>query len=346
MNRMKRIDAHTHLVNADIDPAPLYALAERLHYDGLTVHSLQCKGDLSQNLACALCKITHPGHTYAFGGLDYLTGRDFLTQARHLQEIGFDGIKMLEGKPTTRAQLGMPLDDPAYDTYYAYLEETGYPVLFHVADPRTFWDKEQVPAWALANGWFYDENDVPYEQYYEEVENMLAKHPRLRAIFAHFFFLSWAPERAQKFLDDHPQVFIDITAGIEMYEDFSKDTPYWRSFFMKNSRRIIFGTDSTDEPTDSGDGAVSLNGYAGAEIDFLTQTRDIKIYDYALRGLGLPDDTLVSILSENFLSLVGDMPRPIDVDALKKEAAWIHGFLDKTLHKEKLNTAVARVLAL
>ena len=216
---MKIIDAHTHIQlerafwqQSDNPKAstvdgmfnPIYDLAKRLNYEKFTVLSLQCIGDMLQNLLCALCKITNPGKTYAFGGFDYTTGRDVLSQAKNLREMGFDGIKMLEGKPTTRKTLKRALCDPMYDDYYSYMEETGFPILFHVADPGTFWDKSKVPDWAIEQGWYYDETNVPYNQYYEEVETMLNKHPKLKAIFAHFFFLSPEPERAQKFLDDHP----------------------------------------------------------------------------------------------------------------------------------------------
>ena len=269
--------------------------------------------------------------TYAFGGLDYATGRDYLSQVRNLRELGFDGVKMLEGKPTTRAALGMALDDPAYDPYYDFLEETAFPVLFHVADPPEFWDRERVPDWAVAQGWFYDETHAPYGQYYEEVEHVLAKHPGLRAIFAHFYFLSGDPARVQKFLDDHPSVSIDVTAGIEMYEDFSKDPAFWRAFFVKNSHRIIFGTDSSDAgnlPDDTASAQkVDINGYAAMEIDFLRYDREIEIFGKKLHGLGLPSNALERIFEKNFHEYVGKKPRPMDRSAAKKEAGFIRAHL-------------------
>ena len=135
---MTIVDSHTHIFNVNGDYAPLYALAERLRYSQLNVNSLQCTGDLLQNTMCALCKVLHPETTYAFGGLEYITGRDNLTQVKNLREMGFDGIKMLEGKPTTRAALGRALDDTVYDAFYDYLEATAFPVLFHIADPPEF----------------------------------------------------------------------------------------------------------------------------------------------------------------------------------------------------------------
>lgn len=341
---MTIIDAHTHIIDAENDQAPLYALAKSLDYRALNVLSLQCCGLTLQNLLCAACKLAHPDMTYAFGGLDYETGRDYLSQAKNLREMGFDGIKMLEAKPTTRKLLNRSLDDPSYDAYYYYLEETGFPVLFHVADPGTFWDWEKIPKWAKDEGWFYDESYVPYAQYYTEVDNMLRKHPRLNAVFAHFFFLSGDPARAQRFLDEHPGVYIDITAGIEMYEDFSKDPAFWRAFFIKNQSRIIFGTDSTDEApaqNNAEDEKVALNGYGAMEIAFLTQNREIEIFGMKLHGLGLPEDAQARIFSENFLQYVGGDPRALNRDALKNEAALIRGFLKNDGDIKKLERIAA-----
>ena len=337
---MKIIDAHTHVFNTDENFAPLYALAKRLNYDMLTVLSLQCTGDLLQNLTCALCKIKNPGITYAFGGLDYATGRDFAAQAKNLRAMGFDGIKMLEGKPTVRKNLNKALNDAAYDEYYAYLEETGFPVLFHVVDPPEFWDKEKVPDWAVEQGWYYDESHTPYEQYYDEVGAMLKKHPKLRAIFAHFFFLSDNPERAQKFLDEHPSVYIDVTAGIEMYENFSKDPDFWRGFFIKNSRRIIFGTDSSDNEV-SGE-KTALNGYAGMEIDFLRCDKEIDIYDKKIKGINLPKDVQERIFALNYQEITGKTPQPTDNDLLKREADFIRGYL-KGGDIKKLDKIIAEI---
>jgi len=338
---MTIIDAHIHIGNIKEKFKPVYALAEHLNYSKINLLSLQCAGNLLQNLTCALCKALNPKTTYAFGGLDYLTGRDFLTQVQNLKALGFDGIKMLEGKPTTRRKLGLALSDPKYYEYFKFMEDESFPVLLHIADPPEFWDEEKVPSWAKEHGWFYNETDVPYDQYYDEIDKVLEKHPKLRAIFAHFYFLSDNPERVQKFLDDHPLIFIDVTAGIEMYENFSKDPAFWREFFIKNDKRIIFGTDSSDaddQPDASdADEKVDIRGYAEMEVEFLRSGKEIKVFDKKIKGINLPEDSQKLIFAENFLSLVGNEPKPLDIEALKKEAAFIRGFLQTNEEKETLD---------
>jgi len=342
---MRIIDAHTHIGNFKDDFQPIFTLAKRLNYEKFAVMSTQC-GNLLQNLAGALCKIKHPGVVYAFGGLDYQTGRSMREQAEHLKALGYDGMKMLEGKPTTRRKLNLGVNDPIYTDYFKFCEETRFPVLLHIADPPEFWDKEKVPPWALERDWYYNETEVPYDKYYEEVAETLDRHPRLTAIFAHFYFMSDKPEKAQRFLDEHPNVFIDVTAGIEMYENFSLDPNFWRAFFIKNRDRIIFGTDSTDSaevPAEADpDGKVDLRGYAGMEIEFLSSDKTIAIYGKKIRGIGLPEDTRRRILSDNFYNLVGE-PKKIDVAAVKKEAEFIRGFLKNDEDKKTLDYIAAEL---
>ncbi len=116
---MKIIDAHVHINNTAGNHEPLYGLAKRLGYDKIVLMSIPAHNPL-QNIHNARCKLNHPGNTYAFGGLEYITGRDFRAQAENIYAMGFDGVKMLEGKPTTRRQLNLPLDDPAYDGFYSF----------------------------------------------------------------------------------------------------------------------------------------------------------------------------------------------------------------------------------
>ena len=329
---MTIIDAHVHINNIKELFKPIYSQAEMLNYSKLTLMSLQCTGNILQNLTCALCKALNPDITYAFGGLDYITGRDLRTQIQNLDKFGFDGVKMLEGKPTTRRKLGHALSDPLYYEYFKYAEDNSFPVLLHIADPPDFWDKDKVPSWAVEHGWFYNENDVPYNQYYDEIEKVLTNHPKLRAIFAHFYFLSDNPEKAQKFLDDHPLVYIDLTAGIEMYENFSKDPAFWREFFIKNEKRIIFGTDSSDASeqldidTDQ-DEKVDIRGYAAMEIEFLRSDKEMNIFGKKIKGIKLPENSQKLIFSENFCDLAGYEPKKLNIPALKEEANYIRDYI-------------------
>jgi len=75
------------------------------------------------------------------------------------------------------------------------------------------------------------------------VINVLQRHPDIKVVFAHFFFMSAQLERLGEYLDRYPNMCVDLTPGIEMYRNFSKNPEGARNFFRKYQDRILYGTD-------------------------------------------------------------------------------------------------------
>ena len=126
-------------------------------------------GDIGNNIMAALYKLHNPT-AYAYGGIAYPElpvrlplpeGMDALSQYRELMEIGFDGIKLIETKPDDQKLLGMPLDHPFYEPFFAAAEADGTHLVWHVADPETFWDINRIPERFLKAGWFYGDGTFP-----------------------------------------------------------------------------------------------------------------------------------------------------------------------------------------
>ena len=110
-------------------------------------------------------------------------------QAVRLKQLGFDGMKMLEGKPDTRKMTSLPLDSSVYDKYFSYLEAESIPVTYHVGDPKIFWDEEKAPDWAEKEGWTYtDGSFVSKETLYGEVSGFLRNSPSSRLLCPFFFY--------------------------------------------------------------------------------------------------------------------------------------------------------------
>jgi hypothetical protein len=243
--------------------------------------------------------------------------------------LGADGIKMLENKPTHRKLVDIPVDGPYFEDYFTHLEETGFPVLWHVCDPEEFWDAELTPKWAAEQGWGYDETYVPKEQLYAEVENVLNRHPRLKIVFAHFYFLSADLPRATAFLDRHPSISLDLAPGIEYLYNMSRDVDSAREFFIKYADRIILGTDIEDNNTL--DEAAKRLGIITRWLETDDEYRVPEGADFLLgppadgiiRGLGLPDDVLTKIYHCNFERFAGPQPRPLDMKLVAQECARI-----------------------
>jgi hypothetical protein len=131
------INCHTHAYEFDIIAGDGFSRLRTLKdtmaacgYDRINIMSLACYQDeyVAHNALYALIKAMYPGRLYAFGSLYYPPGgfpgghADFADQARRWIDAGMDGMKMEEGKPTTRRRTGIPLDSPLYDEYYRYLE--------------------------------------------------------------------------------------------------------------------------------------------------------------------------------------------------------------------------------
>lgn len=311
------IDSHVHIRDHHCLP---YMQDYRVqhHFEAVNIACL-AKNPLNnplENILAALLKLNDP-HFYAHATLLYPDGpisdQLFAHQAENDFAIGFDGIKMLEGKPTMRKKTGLPLDDPVYEPYFSFMEENGHHIIWHVADPETFWDKDKAPAFSFSEGWFYGDGSYPSkQQLYEEVSHVLARHPKLNVTFAHFFFLSDFPEEAEALMQQYQTVTLDITPGREMYENFSKRPAYWRDFFHRYADRILFGTDMTRMETQG-----SASDLIAAMKRFLATEDVFSYWDFNIHGLGLSQADCTRIGKINFTDRVRPSPRPIDPKALR-----------------------------
>ncbi len=281
-------------------------------------------------------KAHYPERVYVFGGLDISPlfiarencGALFSDYVDTLISMGCDGVKMIEGKPDMRKNLPIPsFDSPAYEPYWARMEAAGFPLIFHVNDPEEFWDAARVPEWARQQGWFYgDGSYINNEAQYSEIINVLRRHPGINVVFAHFFFLSAQLERLAGYLDEFPNMHVDLTPGIEMYHNFSLAPERVHDFFVKYQDRILFGTDigakallATPElGIEASESELRLGlvrAFLETEGPFSPNPEQGFLFSKfggAFQGIGLPDDVLEKIYHKNFKRLAGNKPRPIN----------------------------------
>ena len=294
--------------------------------------------DVSNNIMCAFYKLANE-NTYAYGGFIYpsypanedeMTKMSLATQLDELSKIGFDGIKMLEGKPNLYARVGKPLDSDFFDKAFEKLEKDGTYLLMHALDPEFFWtDKNEEN---VTKGWYYgDESKYPSnDELYRQVDALLEKHPNLNLCLAHFFFCSEKPEKLEEMFAKYPNLCIDITPGGEMYKGFNKRREYYREFFTKYADRIIFGTDMDFTPHLEAGVWLCDRVYR-----YLATEETISSFsDNMLTGIALPDSVLQKIFSDNLVGKLGSAPKPINKDALRHYIAkYRHLIADKELDK-------------
>jgi hypothetical protein len=281
-------------------------------------------------------KAHYPDRVFVFGGLDISAlfvdrehaGSIFSGYVDTLLGMGCDGIKMIEGKPDMRKLLNVPpFDGPVYAPYWEKMAAAGVALIFHVNDPAEFWDARRIPDWARSSGWFYgDGTFIDNEAQYEEIVSVLARHPDLKIVLAHFFFLSGDLPRLADYLDRFPGMHVDLTPGIEMYHNFSADPDGTRDFFVRYQDRILFGTDI-------GAKALLATPELGIERQesrvrnqlvrrFLETEGEFRLdfqqgylfgkFDGAFRGIHLPEPVLEKICFKNFERLAGERPRKLD----------------------------------
>ena len=260
--------------------------------------------------------------------------RDFL---RLTLEAGCDGIKLLEGKPQMRKTYPIPdFDSPDWEPFWSWIEEEQLPVMIHVNDPEIFWTPD-ASDWVKHQGWHYDETFVNNEAQYTQILNVLSRHPELKICFAHFFFMSAQLERLDGIMSRFPNVMVDLTPGIEMYENFSKDIVKTKQFFEKYHDRIVYGTDIGGRCilTNEGEPFNEKENLRRPEIvrRFLTSAADLLIepdgnfiHDrapFTMHCLDLPRNRLEEILNLNIRRFIGSEPKPVNPAKLSELRNYI-----------------------
>lgn len=286
--------------------------------------------DPSANIKALYLKEAEKDNFYAFAALHYHqdgsdTPESILEQIKFYEKAGFDGIKMLEGKPAYHRIVNHRLDSKLYDPFFAYAQEHRIPLLIHVADPVS----KEVSV---------QERDDRHE----EAENVLKKYPDLRITFAHFFFMSHDRERLIRLFETYPNVGVDLAIGGRFLLDFSQDIEPWREFLLRYSDRILFASDNYNMYFD-GDDDFEITGRHAPLRDFFESKEEFVtelFRRYALPGAPdkyikpalLPKEAVDNIYRNNFIRRFGEKPKAVDYKSAYEYAdKLLAKYEDKTL---------------
>ena len=150
---MRVIDTHQHIESYTVldnivtllrsglvDKLALLALAMPITSDRDAKTYVWTDGvNLLQNPLLMYLKALMPEKIYIFGGLLHdggIKGFDnYEKQAERLWNMGFDGIKMLEGQLMHKGQPWAIIDDESYDAFYSFLEEREITCTLHKGCP-------------------------------------------------------------------------------------------------------------------------------------------------------------------------------------------------------------------
>lgn len=332
------IDCHIHYPHPQMKDS-LINVCDRLNIDRMNIVCTPHQTRLSLVPDALHLKAHYPDRVFVFGGLDISVffrepnrvGLAFTENIKLLKSLGCDGIKMIEAKPQMRKMLPIPpFNSPVFAPYWQKLAETGFPLLMHVNDPEAFWDDAKAPKWAFERGWFYgDGSYINNEDQYTEILDVLRQNPTLKVIFAHFFFLSAQLDRLAEYLDQFPNMCVDLTPGIEMYYNFAQNIQKTRDFFIKYQDRILFGTDigarallvDPDQGIqldESQNRVFVVRSFLESEGEFYLDKNGFLFgdSDIPLCGLALPTEILEKIYYKNFERMVSVKPRKINPPAI------------------------------
>lgn len=321
---MRRIDSHTHLMSCR--HFKLLEMVQKYHYERFCTLSIPCYGSMLNNLECLYLKKLAPDKSYVYGGITYWDGKDHspedaLQELIYLREIGFDGWKILESKPSVYRTLHIPLDGDMFSQCFTLAEKTQFPVIWHSGDPDTFWSADTAPSFAVEHRWLCVGEGYPtLGTLDQQAENVLKAHPSLQVTLAHLFFTSDRRELGERLLQSYPNLWLDITPGSEMYCEFMKDPNYWHDYFLRYQDRLVYGTDMEDDEGDVVFG--SQQAIVDMMMSTLVEGECCSLLGTNGKGLALPNDVKEKLFAKNFLKR-NPVPAKINLQALNEYGEWL-----------------------
>ncbi len=326
-DKFKFFDCHVHFNKETNIPDSVKAFekffeagnVEKALFHALPTHFVECAGP-TQLVKGLFFKDYFKDKIFAFAGLIHhpelgkeAQSRDFEKQLERYFSVGFDGLKMLEGKPTTRKETGLTLTDPVFERAFSFLEENGISVTLHNADPATFWDLSQMTEHEISRGWFVDSSLPTKNEMFEEIMTVMSRHPKLKLTLAHYGFTSDNIEQARRFLDGYENTRLDMTPGWEQYYNMCKNVREWVPFLESHADRIKYGTDSYNNYFE--DEEAQLQEMVRQWIiirNFYETTGEHDIYGRKYFGIDFDRDLLKNMYYENAAKEYGLTPKPID----------------------------------
>ena len=342
----KRIDAHIHYA-LPLEAGTLVDFMDRSGIDQANLVLVPSRQRLTAVPDAMMAKAEYPGRFWVFTSLDvseyYRHGREIgkymAAFVKRMRKLGCDGLKIIEGKPNMRKIMPFPdFDSPAWEPLWAYAEESGLPILWHVNDPESCWGREEdAPRHIRLGKELYDQSYVNNEEQYRQVLAVLDRHPNIKVIFAHLFFFSAQLPRLAEILDKYPNIMVDITPGLEIYVNLSENLEEGRAFFEKYRDRIVYGTDIAARCVMADGQAPFSRREAAARMDLIDALFDpatdrvmredgaylVNTDDFTQHGFALSQEALDKIYGGNFLRFVGGEPIPVRPPLIRKECRRI-----------------------
>lgn len=253
------IDVHNHLGSGAGHLTPDRVKAYLTEMDAAGVRTVvNLDGGWGTRLRETLAALdeAHPGRFLTYSLIDFRgideegwSGRE----AQRLEEgfkAGSKGLKLHKSlglRYRYRSGRLMPIDDPKLDPLWRLCAKYERPVEIHTADPAAFFtplDRFNERWHELGDhpGWLFHGDQYPSrDELLAQRNRVIAKHPETIFICAHFANNPEDLDTVARWLEEYPNMYIDIDARIS---ELGRQPYSTRRFLIKYQRRVLFGTDT------------------------------------------------------------------------------------------------------
>jgi predicted TIM-barrel fold metal-dependent hydrolase len=235
-------------------------------------------------------------------------GRKEALKLEEAVRMGIRGLKIFKTLGLTiRDKSGrlVPVDDPRIDPIWAKCAELGIPVMIHVSDPKAFFTpvdrfNERYDELGAHPDWsFYADEFPSKEEILAQRNRVIARHPHTIFIGAHMANLPEELGRVAMWLNEYPNLFVDIDARIS---ELGRQPYTARKFMITYQDRILFGTDT---PPDAEAYRIYYR-FLETDDEYIDPSAGHHLQGrWMIYGLYLPDEVLEKIYNKNALKILG-----------------------------------------
>ena len=199
------------------------------------------------------------------------------------------------------------VDDPLWTPIFEWLAREARPVVMHVADPISVWQRPKDPQ-AATEGMTHTHAapDMPsHAAIIAARDRVLARHPALRVIGAHIGSQSHDLPAVAERLDRFDNYAVDTSARLSYIA--RQDSAKVRQFFLRYADRILWGSDIVKTvPADMPDAERTpllerLREIYRHAFLYYESAGEVPVHerDFRTQGLALPRDVLERFYAGN-----------------------------------------------
>ena len=302
------IDYHNHLDS--LEPRSVLEIMDRCGVEKIVNITMQT-GDTALQIMDRF-HAANKDRFHTIGWMDW-TGverSDFvqvtIDRLEQITEHGACGIKFWKDFGLTLKDSNgnlLRIDDERFAPIFDKAAELGLAVMFHTADPAAFFRpidayNERYEELAAHPDWAFSEVPVEKWQLLEQRNTVFARHPKTTFVGAHLGESGEDLCFVRRMLEQHPNVFIDISARTP---ELGRQPYTARKLFLDFPDRILFGTDLLPEVSMY---RLYYRFLETADEYFEYPSHASRQGRWNIYGLFLPDDVLRKVYRDNALKLL------------------------------------------